>query len=235
MRKLIFILIVTIIYTGGCLTGTKSYRANYNFGSIDKIAIVAVEGQIQNNDTKAQLADLFVMELLNKGYIPIPMNEVKAKMQESETGENLLSQNNSFTQIGQTLKVPAVMVIKVPYLNDEISITAQLYDTKDGGVLWMNQASGEIEQDEMNSSFDSKRRQENYLMDPLLMFQESQTPKPQEVPVKPGDRPLNPMELQRVKVIVSKVCSSLPSYGTNKKESYIISPTKTKTRTTSDW
>ena len=143
-----------------------------------------------------------------------------------------------YTKIGQTLRVPAVLVIKVPYFTNEIFITAQLIDTKDGGVLWMDQDSGEIVQANKGSSFDvNGRTQEDYLMDPLLMIQEPQKPKPQEIPQKPGDRPLNPMELQKAKVIVSKVCSSLPSYGTNKAESIPSSATKTRpqTRTTSDW
>jgi TolB-like protein len=241
MRKLIFILTITILYTGGCLSsGTGSYQANYNFGKIDKIAIVAVEGQIQNKDAKAQLADVFIMELLNKGYAPIPLNQVEARVrEEAESSKISVPQQDAYTRIGQILKVPAVLVIKVPYINDEIFITAQLIDTQDGGVLWMNQASGDIADRgrEISTSNNYGRNREDYLMDPLLMYQEPQKPiQSQELPENSAGKMFNPMELQKTRLIVSKVCSSLPACGTPATSTAIFAPkTKTKTRTTSDW
>jgi hypothetical protein len=239
MRKLIFILIITILYTGGCLSsGTGSYQANYNFGKIDKIAIVAVEGQIQNKDAKTQLADVFIMELLNKGYAPIPLTQVEARVREEAVSNKVsVPQQDAYTRIGQMLKVPAVLVIKVPYIDDEIFITAQLIDTQDGGVLWMNQASGEIAERVRETSNNSGRNREDYLMDPLLMYQEPQKPiQSQELPENSAGKMFNPMELQKTRLIVSKVCSSLPACGTPATSTVISAPkTKTKTKTTSDW
>ncbi|MBN1975168.1 MAG: hypothetical protein JW787_16110 [Sedimentisphaerales bacterium] len=235
MRKLIFILTMLVLCVIGCLSRSGSFRTNYDFSGIDKIAIVAVEGQVPNYDARFQIADLFIMELLNKGYAPIPLSQVQAKARAVIAEANEISLD-TYTELGQLLKAPAILIINVPYLDEEdMSITAQLIDTRDGSVLWMDQATGEIGLPIKESA----RNQEDYLMDPLLMFNEPQ-PAPQTVivPPKPGERTLNSLESQKTKNIISSVCRSLPSAKTKKAEPAAAPVTKTKTRTTrttSDW
>lgn len=214
MDKLIFILTILVLCVSGCLSEKGVYQSNYDFSGIDKIAIVAVDGQISNPDAKVQIADLFIMELLSKGYAPIPLTQSRSKVEEiAKSGKQPLS-SIGYTQMGQMLDVPAVLVINVPYFDNEISMNAQLIDTKDGSVLWMDQDFGNTKSGKQSSSFgNNNKAQEDLLMDPLLMLNRPATvaPAPQQMSARPGDRPLNPQELQKTRIIVSKICSSLPS------------------------
>ena len=55
----------------GC-TSCESYaRKGYDFYQVDKIAVVDVVGPVGGEAAKNQIADMFVMELLKKGYSPI--------------------------------------------------------------------------------------------------------------------------------------------------------------------
>jgi hypothetical protein len=241
MKKLIFVLTIFVLCVSGCLSGSGSYQANYDFSNIDKIAVIAVEGQVQNENAKNQISNLFVMELLNKDYAPISLAQSKAKVQELiDMGEIAEPAQDAYLQMGQALKVPAVLIINIPYFEEEAFITAQLIDTKTtdtgGSVLWMDQASGKsgFQNDSASNGFGVT--QEDYLMDPLLMAQVPVGVTPdQETPAGPGKRALTPRELQKIQYIVAKICSSLPSAGTNKAAPANIIKTKPRRTTTSNW
>ncbi len=73
MKIVIHILILAVLLIGGCSSGrAESHsRAGYNFSMVDKVAIVAVEGAVKSESAKNQIADLFWMEFLKKGYAPL--------------------------------------------------------------------------------------------------------------------------------------------------------------------
>ena len=237
MKKLIFVLTISVLCVSGCLSGSGYYQADYDFGNIDKIAVIAVEGQVQNESAKNQISNLFVMELLNKGYAPIPLAQAKAKIQEMvDTAEIPEPAQDAYLQMGKALKVPAILMINIPYFNEEISIDAQLINTTEGNVLygsvlWMDRDSGPSGVSDIDTPSYGPSK-EDYLMDPLLM---SQGPfgasQDQEMPLAPGQRPLNPHEELKIQYVVSKICSSLPSHQTNT----TVSGTTARPRTTSDW
>ena len=238
MKKLIFILTISVLCVSGCLSGSGSYQANYDFSNIDKIAVIAVNGKIQNDNAKNQISDLFVMELLNKGYAPIPLAQARAKIQELvDMGEIPEPAEDAYIQMGQALNVPAILVVNIPYLNEEISMSAKLIESKaeGGSVLWMDQASGRSGFENASGLNGYGISQEDYLMDPLLMSQVPLGATPdQEIPVSPGERALTPRELQKIRSVVAKICSSLPHAGTNKAAAPIMTKTRTR-RTTSNW
>lgn len=234
MEKLIFILTILMLCVSGCLSENGFHQTRYDFSGIDKIAIVAVTGQIENEDAKIQVADLFIMELLDKGYSPMPLSQSQSKIQTILDLEPINVPSDGYAKMGQLLKVPAVLVINVPYFNEEISISAQLID-KEGSVLWMDQDFGE--KGSIGRGRSNGRSQEDYLMDPLLMYQEPPEEEPQISHARPGERPLNSRELQKTKIIVSNICSSLPTARIYKPASAATQESKirTKPRTTSDW
>jgi hypothetical protein len=232
MKKLIFVLAILVLYISGCLSGSGSYQTNYNFGGIDRIAIVAVDGQIENENAKHQISDLFVMELLNKGYAPIPLAQVESTIRSmADTDETLKVPQDAYAQIGEILKVPAVLVVSVPFFADEIFLSAKLIDTKDGSVLWMDQDFGTTGlQNSGLSRNPYGQNQEAYLMDPLLLQSAPPSVSNQkDAPGKTDSRPLTPREFQKMRNIVSKICISLPS-------NRAVAPAiRQKARSSSDW
>ena len=234
MKKLIYVLTISALCISGCVSNSGSYGSGFHFSNIDKIAIVDVGGKVYDVAAKDQIADLFAMELLDKGYAPIRLAQVRAKIKTIEAMNGPEDVNipslpqDAYANIGQILQVPAVLVVNIPYFEEEIIVTAQLFDVKDGSVLWMQKASGRTGQ-KARDEFSSGGNQDDFLMDPLLMFQEPpQAFEPYALMAKPGQRALSPAELEKVESVISKICRSLPAVPTKE-------GTRTRTRRTSDW
>ena len=205
MRKYFYISLITALLAGGCISGTGSYRSSYDFSSISKIAIVAVEGEVTSEPTQNQIANFFAMELLDKGYSPIMLSQVRAKtraiMEELAID---LTQPEAYTDLGKALNVPAILVVDIPYYNEEIFITAQLIDVRDGSILWMDRKSGKTGHSSNDYAYGFGGN--GFMMDPSLMFTE-----PSQMDKEQPDRGLTPKEADKIEKVVSRICRSLPS------------------------
>jgi hypothetical protein len=138
-----YMLVISVVLIGGCYSGQgESFsRDGYNFGMIDKVAIVAVEGAVKSEPAKNQIADLFAMEFLKKGFAPLERTRVKAKLDEQQLQASDLITEAGATEAGKILNVPAVLIINIPHFGEEMSMTAKLVDIEDGTILWMGSSS----------------------------------------------------------------------------------------------
>jgi hypothetical protein len=108
---------------------------------LDKIAIVAVEGAVKSETAKNQIADLFAMEFLKKGFAPVERTQVKALLEDQQIQAPDLITGADAAQVGKILNVPAVLIINIPHFGNEISITAKMVDIEDGTILWLGSGS----------------------------------------------------------------------------------------------
>ncbi len=138
MKIVVNVLIIAVLFIGGCSSGrAESHsRAGYNFSMIDKVAIVAVEGAVKSELAKNQIADLFAMEFLKKGYAPARVSFEEQQFQASE-----LTTEIDAAEAGKILNVPAVLIISIPQFGDEMALTAKLVDIQDGSILWLGSGS----------------------------------------------------------------------------------------------
>jgi hypothetical protein len=142
MKIFVYILSITALIAGGCISRSHSLRSSYDFSQVEKIAIVAVEGAVKSETAKDQIADIFAMELLDNGYSPIGRAQVRSKLREQELESSELTTAEAAVEAGLILKVPVVMVVEVPHFNEEITMTAKLIDVEDGSIIWMGKSSG---------------------------------------------------------------------------------------------
>ncbi len=138
MKIVVNVLIIAVLFIGGCSSGrAESHsRAGYNFRMIDKVAVVAVEGAVQSELAKNQIADLFAMEFLKKGYAP-----ARALLEDQRLQASELTTETGAAEAGKILNVPAVLIISIPHFGDEIAMTAKLVDIQDGTILWIGNGS----------------------------------------------------------------------------------------------
>ena len=139
MKIVVNILLIALLFIGGCGSGRAEshFRAGYNFSMLDSIAIVAVEGALQSEIAKNQIAECFEMELLKKGYAPKEWTSVAAAREDEQIEASKLDTDEGVSQVGGIINVPAVLIVNVPHFGDEITITAKLVDVADGSVLWI--------------------------------------------------------------------------------------------------
>lgn len=203
MRITLYILAVTLLLIGGCHSRDNSYRADINFSEVSTVAIVAIEGAIQSEAAKNQIADLFMMELLEKGYSPVERGQVKAMLIEHEFQSMNLATAEGAVEAGQILEVPAVLIINIPHFGENISMTAKLIDVNDGIVLWMGRGSGKGGKSLLNV-FGLGRKgggQDDALLGDF------------DIGLTDGGtgQPLTPQEVSTMQSIIKRICNSLPA------------------------
>jgi len=143
MKQLtILFLLVSSILISGCSSGESYISPSYDFGRVHKVAVVEVTGPVGGEGARNQISDLFVMELMKKGYQPVERAQVKVILNEQKFQASEVTSDQDAVRAGQILNVPAVVVINVPKFGEKIDMTAKMLDVEDGSIIWMAQGSG---------------------------------------------------------------------------------------------
>jgi TolB-like protein len=140
--KIISVMLVASIILAGCSSGRGYARKGFDFSELNRIAVVDVVGMVGNEAVKNQIADFFTMELLKKGYSPVERSQVQVILKEQKFQASDLTSSEDLARAGKILNVPAVLIVNIPKMKDEINMTAKLIDVEDGSVLWLASGSG---------------------------------------------------------------------------------------------
>lgn len=144
--KAVFIgLLLTTMVLAGCASSEAESQAaiGYDFSALDRVAIVEVTGRIYGEAVKNQVANMFMMELMERGYTVVERSQVKAVLKEQEFQSSDITTDQGAARAGQILNVPAVMMIDIPkYKDEKVSMTAKMIEVETGAVLWVGQGTG---------------------------------------------------------------------------------------------
>ncbi len=204
MKIVVNILIIAVLFIGGCASGrAESHsRAGYNFSMLDSVAVVAVEGALQSEVAKNQIAEYFEMELLKRGYAPKEWANISALLKEQEVEASDLNTEAGATEAGEIINVPAVLIVNIPHFGDEIFITAKMVDVADGSVLWIGSGTSKIKGLlDFGSGWGAGGREENELFGGVTGG----------VMGGVAGYVLSPQEAERAQRLIRRMCSSLPS------------------------
>jgi hypothetical protein len=212
MKTLCYVLAMGVLLLGGCRSSQKSsFRVGYDFSGVNKVAIVAVQGTLQSETAKDQVAEFFAIELLEQGYAPVGRPQVRASLAEQEAagavdpnaGSRDLTTNEAAVEVGRMLKVPAVLTINIPHFGEEITLTATMIDVEDGSILWLANGSGRGEGG-LSGMFGlggSQTSREDDLLGGIGGGELGAA----------STEPLSPQEAKRAQRIIKSMCKSLPS------------------------
>jgi hypothetical protein len=145
MRAVCVGVLLTAVMVAGCASSSgESYAAaGYNFANLDKVAIVEVTGRIYGEAAKNQVANLFTMELMKKGYSVVERSQIKQILKEQEFQSSDLTSAEGRAKVKEIFNVPAIMVIDIPkYGNEKMSMSAKLLDVQTAEVLWIGTGEG---------------------------------------------------------------------------------------------
>jgi hypothetical protein len=199
----------------GCTSpspNSESYvRAGYDFADHDLVAIVDVVGEIESEHAKNQIADLFTLELLRKGFAPIQREHVLRLLRESGFEKGDLSPEAYAIEAGRVLQVPAVLIIHIPTFGDEASLTAKILEVRNGSALWLGYGSGR-KPDESWAVATRDPFQEQ--LSGSIFQSHGMTMENPEQPEAAVDGPvtsaLTPRELAPFRIITRDICKSIP-------------------------
>jgi hypothetical protein len=145
MRTASVAVLLVALAVAGCASsqGESQAVAGYDFGQIDKIAIVEVTGRVYGEAVKNQISNLFTMELMKKGYKFIERKDIKTILKEQEFQASDITTDEGAARAGKVLNVPAVMLIDIPkYQDEKMEMSAKLIDVEDGTILWIGTGTG---------------------------------------------------------------------------------------------
>ncbi|NLH41041.1 MAG: glycine zipper 2TM domain-containing protein [Planctomycetes bacterium] len=137
--------LLTALALAGCASSDAESQAvaGYDFGKLDKIAIVEVTGRVYSDAAKNKISNLVTMALMKKGYTFIERQQVQALLKEQQFQASDMTTEVGAAKAGQFLNVPAVMLIDIPkFKSGKIDMTAKLIDVENGTILWLGSGSG---------------------------------------------------------------------------------------------
>jgi hypothetical protein len=72
--------ILVLTLATGCATSqvTGNKKLGFDFTSLDKVAVIAIEGTLESEAAKQQLTDMMNQQLLGKGYSPVERQQMLA-------------------------------------------------------------------------------------------------------------------------------------------------------------
>lgn len=199
MKIIVNIMLIAILFIGGCGSGrAESHsRAGYNFSMLDSVAVVAVEGALQSQAAKNQVAEYFEMELLKKGYAPKEWSNIAAALEEEEVRAADLGTEAGLAQAAEIINVPAILIVNIPHFGDEIFITAKMVDVADGSVLWIGSGTSKTG-GWLSLGSGAGRSRENDLFGGVMGGAVSANA-------------LSPKEAEQVQRLIRRMCNTLPS------------------------
>ncbi|MCP4609975.1 MAG: hypothetical protein GY845_14800 [Planctomycetes bacterium] len=199
MKIVVNILLIAVLFIGGCASGrAESHsRAGYNFSMLDSVAVVAVEGALQSQTAKNQIAEYFEMELLKKGYAPKEWSNIAAALEEEEVQAEDLGTEAGLAEAAEIINVPAILIVNIPHFGNEMFITAKMVDVADGSVLWIGSATSKTG-GWLSFGSGAGASAENELFGGVLGGAGSVST-------------LSPQESEQVQRLIRRMCKTLPS------------------------
>jgi hypothetical protein len=126
----------------GCASGESYVQSGYDFGRIDKVAVVEVTGDVSGQVARNQIGDFFAMELLKKGYSAVERAQVQAVLEEQDFQRSELTTAEGAARAGRILNVPAAMIANITVQKESVSMTAKMVDVETASIVWIGSGYG---------------------------------------------------------------------------------------------
>lgn len=135
---------VGALLLAGCATTDVSgeHDRNYDFSSVERVAVIAVEGAGGSEAAQNQVAGMFNEALLRKGYSPVERSQIRELKAEQDFQHDDATTASGAAELGRILNVDTAIVVNVPDYGDSMSMSAQMIDVDDGAVVWSASGSG---------------------------------------------------------------------------------------------
>ena len=130
------------IALAGCAGVKSSVLAGYDFGQVNRVAVADVQVARGEELVQDQIASYFTTELLKKGYQVVERSKVRNLLEEQEFQLGDITTSEGAAKAGRILNVDAVVLVIVPELGEQITITAEMVDVEDGTVIWSGSDTG---------------------------------------------------------------------------------------------
>ena len=142
ITSLIFACVTAAILTG-CATGNSFVRPGHNFKETGRVAVLT-NSSVLTDEQKKEIADLFSMEMLKRGYDVVDRANLDQIMTEvSFQNESGLTSSDGRSKLA-VKNIKATVLVNVTEFGDKVSMTAKMVDVGTGSLLWMGEGTGSL-------------------------------------------------------------------------------------------
>jgi hypothetical protein len=137
-----WVLIGAAALLAGCASAEGFVRPGFNFAALKSVAVVEVTGARGSSARQGQIGDLFELELMMRGYPLVERGRIAKVIEEHKFQASTFASPDGAARAGQIMNADAIMIVNVPELGDEISISARMVQVETGAVLFAASGSG---------------------------------------------------------------------------------------------
>jgi hypothetical protein len=142
MKYIWAVSVAALVFLAGCSSGSSFTKPGYDFSQLNKVAVVEVTGARGDTGAQNEVADLFSMELLKRGFDVVERKQVDALLKEQQFQQGGATSRMDPVKLGEILNVQAVVIVNIPLAGEKISLTSKLIEVKTGSLLWMGEGTG---------------------------------------------------------------------------------------------
>lgn len=139
----IAVVLVGAVVPAGCSSMDAALAPDFASKGITSVAVVHVVGELKGEAGINQVADMFAMEFMRKGYKVVERQQAVAVLKEQAGKLPAASYDAQAVFVGKLLGVDGVIVVNIPKFDRSMNLTAKMLDVKDGGVLWISYGTAE--------------------------------------------------------------------------------------------
>jgi hypothetical protein len=133
---------VAALLLTGCTKASSFFKPGYDFSQLNKVAVAEVTGARGDTGAQNEVADLFSMEMLKRGFSVVERKQVETILKEQQLQQGGMTSREDPVKMGEVLNVQAVMIINIPIAGQKVDLTAKLVEVKTGDLLWMGEGTG---------------------------------------------------------------------------------------------
>jgi len=142
-RILIVLLLAGLVTGCASVSGSGEHNPTYDFSSVERTAVVSVEGIGNNETVKAQIAAMTNQALLGKGYSPVERNQIQKVREEQEFSRSDLTSAANAAEFGRVLNVDTIVLVNIPKYDSEMSMSMQMVDAENATIVWSASGSAD--------------------------------------------------------------------------------------------
>ena len=140
MRSAAALSVCVLLAAVGCASGESYVSPGFDFSSVQRVAIVDVQGSLPSRGARNAIGDYFAMQFTKRGYTVVDRNQVDALLEEQKFQNSDLTSADGAAVAGRILNVNALVVVNVAEFGQGITLTAKMLDTEEAAIRWI--ASG---------------------------------------------------------------------------------------------
>jgi len=126
----------------GCASGESYVKPGYDFGRMQRVAIVAIESRVHSQVLRNEISDYMAYQFFQRGYTMVERSQIQQVLKEHDFEHSGVTTPEDAVVEGRILNVDGVIIVNMPEFGDYISMTAKMLDVETGEIVWMGQGSG---------------------------------------------------------------------------------------------